>query len=154
MQSVRVLITVYNLTSSANRWHVTLLSNILARLLTYSKNRKGPMQLPWMTPLIILTGSDIRLPTRVHCHRPVRKCTNHCSKLPENPVLSSLQNNLFWQTESKAFWKSIYATATDDLFIKAHVQSFIELSILILVTVDFLARNPCCCLLIKPCSLQ
>jgi len=40
----------------------------------------------------------------------------------------------------------MYATATDDLFMKAQVQSFMQLNIL--VTVDFLAKNPCCCLLI------
>ena len=77
-----------------------------------------------------------------------KKITNHCSKLPVNPMFSSLQNNLVWHTESKAFWKSIFATATDDLFIKAQVQSFIQLNIL--VTVDFLARNYVCLLYTSP----
>jgi len=105
--------TVYILTSSANNRHVILSGNILVILLIYNTNRTGPKQLPCMTPLIIFTVSDTTSPTWVHCCRSVKKFLIQANKLPVIPNDENRVNNFLWETESKAFWKSIYATATE-----------------------------------------
>ena len=79
-----------------------LLSNICARLLIYSRNSKGLIQLPWITPLMILLGSDKRSPTRVHCHRPDKKFYSHFSRFQVKPMDCNLQNSFAWHTESNA----------------------------------------------------
>jgi len=90
--------------------------------------------------------------TWVHCCRSVKKFLIQANKLPVIPNDESRVNNFLWQTESNAFWKSIYATATELRLEIALVQSLWPDSNF--VTVDRFERNPCCSSEIKPCRLQ
>jgi len=68
----------YTLTSSANNLTIIpWLSNSFANSSMYTRNKTGPMQLPWTTPLRRLAVTDRYCPTLVWCVRSLRKFWSH-----------------------------------------------------------------------------
>jgi len=83
----------YSLTSFAYSFTMTPSENTLIKSLIYRRNKAGPRQLPWTTPLIIFI-SDKVVPIRVCCVRPVKnhQSTQAASHIPYSVLLQFLAN--------------------------------------------------------------
>ena len=124
-----LFISVYNFTSFAYILIATVGAMMSVISLMYSRNSRGPRQLPWITPLWIGSYDDTLWLTFVHWSLSERNDFNQLRREPWTPYDSSFCKSFVCDTKSKALVKSIYKMHDVALFSRHSVQSFTDSSI-------------------------